>query len=1346
MATVHTPTTVEAFREAFKAVPENVLLAISFHTSWAAPCKQMNEVFTAIAAASSPDKVAFISIDAEEVPDVSEEYEVTAVPFSVLVKNGQILRKISGADPSALNEAIQSLSEGAGKAPQSIPPAQKVTAPATSESASAEPNGTTPAATEGSADDDLEEESLNERLTKLVNAAPVMLFMKGTPAEPQCGFSRKLVGILREHNIRYGFFNILKDDEVRQGLKEFSDWPTYPQLYHSGSLVGGLDIVKEEFENDPDFLKGEAVTASAWTDLVSSRISRSAGTTSFSPAGSANSSPSLLPTHVTNHPDSDDDYHHLQHSHTSHTSHGSHGSRKKHPHRDADTKAVDGAASGESTPQNEESPERTSDSDEEAKRQNPFYDYQQDKTLKQTDAKLFYSQLSRVNTMNGPLVDAGQASQQGSVFPSPAIMPKPAATFSGHFSPVDYSAHLQASRGGSKAGSVKSYGAQKAMPLGYASLEKPLGEAEVQAPNMTGFNAMNQGPAPTGQAAGYVAQDAGITAELQTIYTNVQKILDLRHKYIRLSLQGPTDNPKDEAAWKIYPEPPPPVWVPEGSQILPPRDDPMYGTQNIDGSAELNRTGGKARKPGQDIGSDFEFEECEIPPSDEMEYRLDDTGVYQVYENRKALEADLPIVAIPTIREYYIDLEEVLNISSDGPSKSFAFRRLSYLEGKWNLYFLLNEYQEMADSKRVPHRDFYNVRKVDTHVHHSACMNQKHLLRFIKSKMKKCPDEVVIFRDGKHLTLREVFESINLTAYDLSIDTLDMHAHTDSFHRFDKFNLKYNPIGESRLRTIFLKTDNYSKGKFLAEITREVISDLEASKYQMAEYRISIYGRSEDEWDKLAEWIVDNKLFSHNIRWLIQIPRLYNIYKAESLVQSFEEVIKNIFKPLFEVTKDPNSHPKLHVFLQRVVGFDSVDDESKPERRLYRKFPFPKVWNTNQNPPYSYWIYYLFANLASLNLWRKQRGFNTFVLRPHCGEAGDTDHLAAAVLVCHSISHGILLRKVPLLQYIFYLEQIGIAMSPLSNNALFLAYDKNPFLQYFKRGLNVSLSTDDPLQFAFTKEPLIEEYSVAAQIYKLSAVDMCELARNSVLQSGFEAGLKNRWLGNGWYKRGVEGNDMEKTNVPNIRVQFRDETLRQELEMIDKYTTSPTAQKLTSPLAQQLNEIPGTSQLKRLDFVKPQTSSGPQASRPESPTTSMYTNPTTSAAMTPSIHSYQMPPTTPKMKLATGEDLPTPTERIPNSYGFSLNRTPSKNEGKAAGGPTSGSNLTREGSLENMMKATAEMGISAGEPRVWPGMISRQRTNKTEGEGSVKDGEDEARGVRGTGLLERMPSTKSSNK
>ncbi|GFP57736.1 AMP deaminase [Trichoderma asperellum] len=602
-----------------------------------------------------------------------------------------------------------------------------------------------------------------------------------------------------------------------------------------------------------------------------------------------------------------------------------------------------------------------------------------------------------------------------------------------------------------------------------------------------------------------------VTAELSSISKSIEDIIALRQKYMALSLQRPGDDPKDSPDWEIYPY-------------------------------------------GDEPGDDFDMEHfMPLPSNDEsMTFKLSDTGVYEIFKND---DSQTLAFSAPSIRQFYMDLDSILTASSDGPSKSFAFRRLQYLEGKFNLYALLNEYQETADSKKVPHRDFYNVRKVDTHVHHSASMNQKHLLRFIKSRMKKNPDEVVLFRDGKHLTLAEVFASINLTAYDLSIDTLDMHAHTDSFHRFDKFNLKYNPIGESRLREIFLKTDNLIKGRYLAELTKEVISDLEASKYQMAEWRLSIYGKSLDEWDKLAAWVVDNKLFSQNVRWLIQVPRLYDVYKDNGLMESFDQIVTNVFQPLFEVTKDPSSHPKLHIFLQRVVGIDTVDDESKIERRLYRKFPVPREWNTKQNPPYNYWIYYLFSNIAALNFLRKKRGFNTLILRPHCAEAGDPEHLAAATLCCHSISHGVLLRKVPLLQYVFYLEQIGVAMSPLSNNALFLSYDRNPFPQYFKRGLNVSLSTDDPLQFAFTKEPLMEEYAVAAQIYKLSPTDMCELAKNSVLQSGYEAAVKRHWLGPNFDKPGKEGNTMAKTNVPDRREEFRYHTLLTEREVLSRYAS-----------------------------------------------------------------------------------------------------------------------------------------------------------------------------------------------
>lgn len=657
----------------------------------------------------------------------------------------------------------------------------------------------------------------------------------------------------------------------------------------------------------------------------------------------------------------------------------------------------------------------------------------------------------------------------------------------------------------------------------------------------------------------------------EAICEKIKTLLDIRRKYLKVSSQLPGDNPKDEDSWKIYPPPFEPVWTEEGAWSSTVKTESSSNLDGLSGSQHASTTAKAVeeqrassptksrRKAGQAIGEDFDLSECEIPGSAPMDFQLDDGSVYQVYENHPSEDGMRdglndnhedsprePIIQVPTLRDFYMDLEQILEISSDGPAKSFAYRRLQYLEGRYNLYKLLNEYEEVAATKQVPHRDFYNVRKVDTHVHHSACMNQKHLLRFIKSKMKKCPDEIVLFRDGKELTLREVFESINLTAYDLSIDTLDMHAHSDSFHRFDKFNLKYNPVGQSRLREIFLKTDNFIQGRYLADISREVISDLESNKYQMVEWRISIYGRSLQEWDKLAAWVLDNRVLSPNVRWLIQVPRLYDMYKSSNMMDSFEAVIKNVFEPLFEVTKDPRSHPKLHIFLQRVIGFDSVDDESKVERRLYRKYPTPREWDSKQNPPYNYWIYFLFANLTSLNAFRRRRGFNVFHLRPHCGEAGDLDHLAAAVLCCHSISHGITLRKVPILQYAFYLDQIGIAMSPLSNNALFLNYDRNPFISYFRKGLNVSLSSDDPLQFAFTKEPLIEEYSVAAQIYKFSAVDMCELAKHSVDQSGFELSLKQRWLGKYCYLPGPLGNEVGKCNVPDVRESFRHESLKAE--------------------------------------------------------------------------------------------------------------------------------------------------------------------------------------------------------
>ena len=98
-----------------------------------------------------------------------------------------------------------------------------------------------------------------------IDANPVMLFMKGTPQFPQCGFSSVVVQILDHLGVEYGSANVLETDELRQGIKAFSDWPTIPQLYVKGEFVGGCDIIREMFEKGElrPFLEDKGVELAA---------------------------------------------------------------------------------------------------------------------------------------------------------------------------------------------------------------------------------------------------------------------------------------------------------------------------------------------------------------------------------------------------------------------------------------------------------------------------------------------------------------------------------------------------------------------------------------------------------------------------------------------------------------------------------------------------------------------------------------------------------------------------------------------------------------------------------------------------------------------------------------------------------------------------------------------------------------------------------------------------------------------------------------------------------------------------------------------------------------------------
>jgi monothiol glutaredoxin len=90
---------------------------------------------------------------------------------------------------------------------------------------------------------------IKEKLKEIISNSDVCLFMKGVPEAPQCGFSMAVSNILKHLNINFKGINVLEDESIRQGIKDFSDWPTIPQLYVKGEFIGGCDIIKEMFEN-----------------------------------------------------------------------------------------------------------------------------------------------------------------------------------------------------------------------------------------------------------------------------------------------------------------------------------------------------------------------------------------------------------------------------------------------------------------------------------------------------------------------------------------------------------------------------------------------------------------------------------------------------------------------------------------------------------------------------------------------------------------------------------------------------------------------------------------------------------------------------------------------------------------------------------------------------------------------------------------------------------------------------------------------------------------------------------------------------------------------------------------
>jgi len=212
------------------------ITAVLLWAPWHEPSVHLGKVLDALAV--DQPSIRFGKANTDVFGGIASKLGAEQVPHvAFLDPTGRRIDSVAGADPPRLVERIKALSA-------------KTFEPSVCSSA-------TPC--EGAAG---EQRDLNSRLRSLVKFAPVMLFMKGSKEQPFCGFSRQAIAMLNDLSVDYSTFDILSDEEVRQGLKEYSNWKTYPQLYVNGDLVGGLDIMKE-MEEDGSLIEAITVAEAA---------------------------------------------------------------------------------------------------------------------------------------------------------------------------------------------------------------------------------------------------------------------------------------------------------------------------------------------------------------------------------------------------------------------------------------------------------------------------------------------------------------------------------------------------------------------------------------------------------------------------------------------------------------------------------------------------------------------------------------------------------------------------------------------------------------------------------------------------------------------------------------------------------------------------------------------------------------------------------------------------------------------------------------------------------------------------------------------------------------------------
>lgn len=208
-----------------------------------------------------------------------------------------------------------------------------------------------------------------------------------------------------------------------------------------------------------------------------------------------------------------------------------------------------------------------------------------------------------------------------------------------------------------------------------------------------------------------------------------------------------------------------------------------------------------------------------------LTFAVGKNGIFELYHEGKS------ICTVPTIDDFYVDHERLVEIVSDGAMRSFCFQRLQLLSSAFKMHVIANGAMESKEQSKLLGTDFYRTIKIDNHVHAAAAPSAKQFVNFVRTKLETERDIEVA--PGK--TLCQMFEEAGLDSEHLTIDAFNVLADHSVYQRFDNFNIKYSPFRMAHMRKIFLKTTNHMGGRYA------VMNDIPRMTSSLVSYKCVIF-------------------------------------------------------------------------------------------------------------------------------------------------------------------------------------------------------------------------------------------------------------------------------------------------------------------------------------------------------------------------------------------------------------------------------------------------------------------------------------------------------------------------